>query len=340
MSNELHISDVKEVIRGVLDRVDRVRVRDVLEALHGGISRQAVHHHLRAMVDAGELEKAGVGKATWYQRAVLLARTFPTAGLSESEVWERLRGEAQVLRDLPETAASAMSYVFTEMVNNAIDHSESPTVAVRLRLDGPAIVVDVEDRGIGIFAKIARAIDSTALEAAQRLTLGKFTTWPEQHSGEGIFFSSRAADVFVAEANGVRWTVDNERDDWALGEVEDRAGTLIRFTLDPARAVPLQEVFRRYTDPEDQRFNRTRAVVKMLDAGVRFVSRSEAKRLTAGLGGFDDVVLDFAGVDEVGQGFVDQLFRVWGAEHPGTLLQPVNMSEAVRFMIERGRPRP
>lgn len=340
MSSPKHLTNVKEAIRALLDRHERVRGPDVLEALHGGISRQAVHLHLQAMVDAGELEKVGVGRAVWYQRAVLLSRTYPTVGLSESEVWGRLCDETQLLRDLPETAASAMSYVFTEMVNNAIDHSGSPTVTVRLRLDGPAIVVDVEDGGIGIFAKIAQAIESSPLEAAQRLTLGKFTTWPEQHSGEGIFFSSRAADVFVAEANGVRWTVDNERDDWALGEVDERAGTLIRFTIDPARAVPVSEVFRRYTDPEDHRFNRTRAVVKMLDSGVRFVSRSEAKRLTAGLDGFDDVILDFAGVDEVGQGFVDQLFRVWAAEHPHKLLEPVNMSETVRFMIERGRPRP
>ncbi|HWH32921.1 MAG TPA: DUF4325 domain-containing protein [Egibacteraceae bacterium] len=340
MSSAPHVRDVKGVIRDLLDRHGRIRAREVLEALGHGISRQAVHAHLRAMIDAGEVQKSGVGKATWYEPAVAFARTYATEDLDESAVWSDVRAAVPLLRDLGEPADGTMAYVFTKMVNNAIDHSGSPTVTVRARLDAPSIVVDVEDAGVGLFAKVASALESaTLLEAAQRLMVGKFTTWPERHTGEGIFFSSRSVDVFVAEANGLRWTVDNEREDWAIGEVDPRTGTLVRLALDPARARPLAEVFSRFTDLEDHRFDRTRVVVKMLDAGVRFVSRSEAKRLVAELEPFDHVVLDFAGVTEVGQGFVDELFRVWAGAHPQKELQPANMSDAVRFMVQRGRPR-
>jgi anti-sigma regulatory factor (Ser/Thr protein kinase) len=327
---------VKDVIHDLLDRMDELRTRDVVEELEGSISRQAVHQHLQQLVSDGEIEKVGIGRATRYRRTVLTAQRLSTAGLDEDQVWKRLQAQVPVLRDLSGDAEGTIAYIFTEMLNNVIDHAEAATVTVRVRTEGPYIAIDVDDPGVGIFTKVAAALHSDSpLEAAQRLTLGKFTTSPERHSGEGIFFSSRAAHVFIVESGGLRWTVDNERDDWALGDVPPRKGTLVRFLVDPARARSLAALFRRFTG-HDLRFDTTMTVIKLFEIGTRFVSRSEAKRLAAGLEPFERVVLDFAGVTEVGQGFVDELFRVWATAHPDKRLEPVNMSDAVRFMVERG----
>lgn len=93
------------------------------------------------------------------------------------------------------------------------------------------------------------------------------------------------------------------------------------------------------TELQDHTFDRNRAVVKFIAHGTRFVSRSEAKRLARGLERFRVVTLDFQGVEAVGQGFVDELFRVWARKHPGTELEPVHMGEAVEFMVRRGLSR-
>lgn len=79
-------------------------------------------------------------------------------------------------------------------------------------------------------------------------------------------------------------------------------------------------------------------VVMLLPLGARLISRSEAKRLLAGLDRFAEVVLDFNGVEEIGQGFADEVFRVWARAHPKVRLKPVNMSEAVEFMVRRATP--
>jgi hypothetical protein len=71
--------------------------------------------------------------------------------------------------------------------------------------------------------------------------------------------------------------------------------------------------------------------------GERFVSRSEAKRLLHGMEKFEEVVLDFRGVQSVGQGFADEVLRVWSRAHPGTRLIPEHMNDAVRFMVESAR---
>jgi formamidopyrimidine-DNA glycosylase len=94
-------------------------------------------------------------------------------------------------------------------------------------------------------------------------------------------------------------------------------------------------LFSLYT--RDFAFAVTRYRVKLLELGVRFVSRSEAKRLMRGLDKFQEVILDFTGVAGVGQGFADEVFRVWGRAHPATRLVAENMNPAVSFMIERAR---
>lgn len=77
-------------------------------------------------------------------------------------------------------------------------------------------------------------------------------------------------------------------------------------------------------------------VVLLCHHGVDFVTRSEAKRLLAGLDPFKEITLDFTGVVSVGQAFVDEVFRVWPSEHPGTRIEPVGMNPEVAFMVRRG----
>ena len=87
-------------------------------------------------------------------------------------------------------------------------------------------------------------------------------------------------------------------------------------------------------------FVRTRPVVKLFEIGTVFVSRSEARRLLDGLDtDFDTVEVDFTGVTDVGQGFVDELLRVWPAAHPGKTVLPTSMNKAVEFMVQRGLSR-
>jgi hypothetical protein len=76
-------------------------------------------------------------------------------------------------------------------------------------------------------------------------------------------------------------------------------------------------------------------VVRLFDLGERFISRSEAKRLLHGLDRFQEVVLDFKGVKEVGQGFADEVFRVWPSTHPGVAIRPEQMATPVEFMVKR-----
>jgi uncharacterized protein DUF4325 len=229
-----------------------------------------------------------------------------------------------------------MQYALTEMVNNAIDHSGSPAVHVRARAVGRQAWFAVEDAGIGAFENLRVGLGLTdALAGLQEISKGKRTTQPARHSGQGLFFTSKVADHFELAANGLSWQVDNVRGDQAVGTAPPGPGTAVRFEIATDKRERLEEVFARYT--HDFEFDTTRTVVKLFSHGVRFVSRSEAKRLLDGLECFRHVVLDFTGVDSVGQGFVDEVFRVWATAHSAVELTAENMSPPVAFMVGRAR---
>jgi hypothetical protein len=75
--------------------------------------------------------------------------------------------------------------------------------------------------------------------------------------------------------------------------------------------------------------------VKLGEYGREFVSRSEARLLLAGREGFREVVVDFTGVAAIGQGFADELFRVWPSFHPEVRVIPEHTGPTVEFMVRR-----
>jgi len=109
------------------------------------------------------------------------------------------------------------------------------------------------------------------------------------------------------------------------------------MTIRPTSPHTLEGVFNRFSNKDDDyRFSRTHVPVALArDGEENLVSRSQAKRLLARLDRFEDVHLDFKGVESIGQAFADEIFRVFATEHPTVKLQPLNTTAAVDRMIRR-----
>ena len=65
------------------------------------------------------------------------------------------------------------------------------------------------------------------------------------------------------------------------------------------------------------------------------ISRSQARRVLTRFHRFQEVLLDFSGVDFIGQAFADEIFRVFRTEHPEVRLVSNNANSYVAGMIHR-----
>lgn len=308
-------------------------------AAAAGVTRQAAHRRLAELVRSGVLVVEGRGRATRYRLNVARSSTYDLVELSEDAVWGTeklaLRGIDPEIEESP-NVVSILNFSFTEMVNNAIDHSKGQRLDVRWFLD-ETVAFEVEDDGIGAFASIRedRGL-ADDFQAIGELSKGKQTTDPTRHSGLGIFLTSKMVDLFVLTSNEYSWTVSKEvGDDFAVRPLDrPRKGTLVRCEIRRDTEDSLQQVMARYSNPESKRLDRTRLDVGLFRGAGEFVSRTEAKVIGASLEGFDVIELDFAGIDQIGQGFADQLFRVWLNDHPEAELIPLNANSAIMAMID------
>jgi hypothetical protein len=303
-----------------------------------GLSRQMAHRILSRLVDDGVLIRSGAGRSVSYRDSggLPFVRRYPRAVLAEDRVWDEVSSACRPVAALSKPARSILQYAFTEMLNNAIEHSGGNEIEVRFENAPGGLAFVVADDGVGVFANLRKVLRlESDLVALQELSKGKLTTLPAGHTGEGIFFTSKAARIFEMSSHGLHWTVDNVVGDTAVGSVPVRRGTVVRVEVAHKSRRTLAKLFAEYT--EDFAFTKTRIVVKLFTIGTRFISRSEARRVLANLEKFRSVVLDFSGVEEIGQGFADEVFRVWEASHPAIKLEAVSMSAPVAFLVRRAK---
>lgn len=304
-----------------------------------GVSRQTIAARLKRMAAEHVVKAEGAGRGRRYSLLPLLSvrKTHELAGLDEHRLW--VADVAPLVSDLRPNVVDIWRYGVTEMVNNAIDHSEGGRVTVAVERNALRTTVRVSDDGEGIFHRIQRLMGLyDPRESILELAKGKLTTDPARHSGEGVFFSSRMFDRFSIMSRNLFFSHEAASDDWLIDGEGEVSGTTVAMTLANDSTRTTKEVFDEFAAPEEYTFAKTIVPVRLAQhEGEKLVSRSQAKRLTMRFERFQTVVLDFAGVEEIGQAFADEVFRVFQASHPDLEMLPVHMSEGVRNMVSRAQ---
>lgn len=199
----------------------------------------------------------------------------------------------------------------------------------------------VSDSGVGIFRKIQTELGlEDPRHVVLELSKGKLTTDPDQHTGEGIYFTSRAFDFFSILSQGLYFSRTNPGTEWLMGAnggENSRLATVVTMRIDPRSDRRLQDIFDRYAaEGDDYSFSRTLVPVNLARYGdENLVSRSQAKRLLARLDKFREVILDFTGVESIGQAFADEVFRVHARQFPDVHIVPTSMNDQVARAILR-----
>ena len=335
--------DIKQRIIGLIKERKIVKTAEIAVIL--GSSRQYASKVLNVLVNSGELIKIGSTRGARYTLPEFIDEVgihhtklrLDNKNLKEHEIMDQFLNGFPAFKNASENVQSILRYAFSEMLNNAIEHSRSLNIEVELE-DRKNIRFIINDFGIGVFRNVMKKRNlKSELEAMQDLLKGKTTTEPKAHSGEGIFFTSKAGDKFVLESFGYRMVVDNKIPDvFFESHKPSKKGTRVIFSIAIDSKRHLNDIFKKFqSTPGEHAFDRTEIRVRLFTMGTVYVSRSQARRILVGLDKFKSVILDFDRVPTVGQAFADEIFRVFKSLHSNINITPTNMNEAVRFMIER-----
>lgn len=304
---------------------------------HFNVTRMTVHRHIKTLIQQNEILKSGTTRQVTYYLTSQQDRDYQfkiSSDVTEGSIWDNFL-QPQFQR-LPTSLINILHYGCTEMLNNVLDHANASIIKVGVRWQNNIIKITISDNGVGVFQRLNSYFHFTDYrESLLHLTKGKVTTDPLNHTGEGLFFTSRMFDHFYLIANGLCFHRDNVEIDWSVESIPPKKGTHIILEISQISSRKITDIFNTYTS-EDFTFNKTELLVDLSQLeGERLISRSQAKRLFLKIEPFNNVVLDFAKVVTVGQGFVDEVFRVYCLKHPGIKIQYINANKDVEFMIKR-----
>ena len=313
---------------------DSKLVAKTLDAFEGVVSKSTIYNYLAELCENKIIKKSG---SSYELVNNIYQFVYENDGsLGEDRIFER-DIESKLL-NLPKNVFSAWRYAFTEMMNNAIEHSSATKINVTVFRNVLKTSIVIADNGKGIFNNIREYVknekneDLTLKECAALLFAGKFTTAKSMHSGEGIFFTSHLMDSFKIISDGVVFTRNNFDD--TNFETSAKDSTTVVMELNNNSNKTTREVFNRFSDV-DEGFIKTQIPIAHIFSGTGPVSRSEARRLGELIVKFKEVDLDFINVEEVGQAFVHELFIVWQRNNPDVKLNILNACDDVDFMIRR-----
>lgn len=329
----------------------RISTKNLAESF--GVSRQYASGLVSKIVGEGRLFKIGKTRGAFYVSPEYLkknqgiipnyfSKSLKNKDLEEHKVLEDVENSLPGLKRLPENIRSIFTYAFSEMLNNAIEHSKSEKISVEVNIQDKTLSFRVRDYGIGVFKNVMKKRKlKSELEAIQDLLKGKTTTTPKSHSGEGIFFTSKTGDVFTLESFNRNLVINNILPDVFVGKPQEfLKGTLVKFQISVNSKRHLNNIFKKYTNigkDSDYGFDKTEVYIKLYTIGGVYISRSQARRVLSGLDKFKAVVLDYDKVPVIGQAFADEIYRVFRNKRPDIKIESVNMQEGVKFMVNRAQ---
>ncbi len=335
--------DIKILILKKLAKKRALRAADLVKMT--GFSRAYINRFFRELQDEGRIVLLGKANRARYvlvknakkakETLLNVNKIFENESLSEDKALNDIKTSTGIFLNLSKNIAAIIDYAFTEMLNNAIEHSQSPKIEIKMKRDGSGINFEVIDFGVGIFRHVMKKRNlKNELEAIQDILKGKQTTAPREHTGEGIFFTSKAADMFAIRSSNKKLIFHNALDDIFIRDAKYVAGTKVTFFISLRSKRKLSEIFRKHSG-DSYEFSKTKVMVRLYEMDTDYISRSQARRILSGLEAFKIIELDFNGVKTIGQGFADEVFRVWKLNHPHIEIISQNINENIKFMIDR-----
>ncbi len=153
-----------------------------------GINTTTVHSYINELVNEGIIRKVKRGQYELVKNEYSYELSRDKGDL-DSDTYALEEYLYQHIKDFPINVVSIWNYVFSEMMNNVMDHSLAPHAKLVVSQDYLTTTVWIFDDGVGIFEKIKEYFKLPTIdEAICELFKGKLTTDHKNHSGEGIFF--------------------------------------------------------------------------------------------------------------------------------------------------------
>jgi excisionase family DNA binding protein len=126
------------------------------------------------LFDLAKVKNASAARTKTKSKAINAVQNdaFDLANLEEDIVWKVILKDLDL--DLTGPVEDITSYAFTEMLNNAIDHSKGSIVSVSFWANEKVWAFEIQDDGVGAFSNVMKTFHlANEIEAVAELSKGR-----------------------------------------------------------------------------------------------------------------------------------------------------------------------
>jgi signal transduction histidine kinase len=139
---------------------------------HTGFSRMQIHRVTSRLMREGKVVRLGATRSLRFvapsselqtaigTRPLSFTRRVELMNLDESITFREISQKTNVLELLPLNVLDILRFAFTEMLNNAIDHSGSKYATIEGSRTTEQVELEIRDQGIGLLENFKRTFSS------------------------------------------------------------------------------------------------------------------------------------------------------------------------------------
>lgn len=193
----------KEKILQLIIQNGRVTSGEITKKI--GVSRQYVNLVISDLIAEKQVIKLGGTRNAFYVSKEyisknpeiipsVLKKKYKNELLEEHKILLEIEEKFPRIAQLPENIKSIFTFAFSEMFNNAIEHSQSKIISVEVSVREKDLSFIVNDSGVGAFRNIMKKKNlKSEIEAIQDLLKGKTTTMPSNRDRHDLMLETLPA---------------------------------------------------------------------------------------------------------------------------------------------------
>ena len=315
--------------------------KDIIQASINrfGISRQAMHKHMKSLIDDKKVIAIGNTKGRYYKLnpSVNFTKNFPiTNDISAFIILNSILPNMTFLRN---NIFEIFEFSIGALLNNVFDHSNANSIYFKLYINHRDSHFILSDDGIGIFNKIKTGLElANTRMAGLELAKGNITTDPTNHSGDELNAIIHLFDEVTIDSSGNSLKFFNDNNEWLIQNSKQLHGTRIHLKIDTQSKRSCAKIFELIFKKKHRHIS---IPLKLLELGdYKIINcRSQVKNLLRNIKNYKIIEFDFQKIDLIGPSFADALVRKTKEYNKYANIEWINTNPTVDLLMSRALDR-
>ncbi|MBI87343.1 MAG: hypothetical protein CMG63_04600 [Candidatus Marinimicrobia bacterium] len=331
------MSSSNKIKKFILDNLSNHQ-KDIIQTAISkfGVSRQAVHKHMKSLINDNKVLAHGVTRGRYYE-------LVPTVNFSKSFNIDQFSSDLEIIKkhiipnfkSLSKNIYEILEFSASVLISNVIEHSGATKIYCKIYINHDNAHFVVSDNGVGVFGKIAQKLKLNDVKLATlELAKGRLANDPEDLACAELNAVVRSFDEAKIESSKIALSYRSNDQKWKINNSVQKYGSRIHLIINPLSKKTCSETLFQVFNNENKH---VRIPLNLLQISNVRVMNSSNYVLNAlrNVKGYKKVEFDFQNINLIGPTFANALIINTLKDNHSAEINWINSNETIDLLMAR-----